>query len=74
MRTRFGVMRCGRTAGTLVPMRMISTCGISRRRDRSQLRRSSFKVSGSPPEISTSRTDGVERMYSIARSKRERLG
>ena len=26
-----GVMRCGRTAGSLVPMRRSSTCGISRR-------------------------------------------
>ena len=34
--------------------------------DSSQFRRSSFSVSGSPPDIRTSRTVGVDRMYSMA--------
>ena len=53
-----GVIRCGSTAGILVPMRTNSTCGICRSRVRIQSSRSSLRASGSPPEMSTSRIAG----------------
>ena len=58
MRHSCGVIRCGSTAGILVPMRTNSTCGIARRWLRIQSSRSSLKASGSPPEMSTSRIVG----------------
>ena len=54
-----GVIRCGSTAGILVPMRMNSMCGIARSWPRIQSSLSSPRASGSPPEISTSRICGV---------------
>ena len=57
-----GVMRCGSVTGTREPKRMISRCGISRRRFRSSSMRVVENVSGSPPEMITSRIAGVRRM------------
>ena len=55
-------MRMGSTTGTREPMRMISTCGIARTAAMISSSRSVDRVSGSPPEMSTSRMAGVRRM------------
>ena len=55
-------MRIGSTTGTRVPMRTISTCGIARSALMISSRRAVESVSGSPPEMSTSRMAGVRRM------------
>ena len=55
-------MRIGRHTGTRVPMRTMSTCWIARTDDTSHSSLSVESVSGSPPEISTSRICGVRRM------------
>jgi len=57
-----GVMRCGQTTGMRDPRRTISTCGISVTFCSSHSRRSSDRVSGSPPLSRTSRTSGLRRM------------
>ena len=53
------VTRMGMKTGTREPMRMISMCGISRRRLSSSSSSLGASTSGSPPESSTSRTCGV---------------
>ena len=58
MRTSAGVTRWGSTAGTLVPMRMISTWGIILSRESTRSSWSSASSSGSPPDRSTSRMAG----------------
>ena len=60
--TSAGVMRWGITTGTLVPMRTNCTWGIERSSPSSQSSLSSERVSGSPPDSSTSRICGVRRM------------
>ena len=54
-------MRWGCTTGCFEPIRMNSTCGICRSRDRIHSRRSSSRLRGSPPDRSTSRMTGVRR-------------
>ena len=56
---RAGVIRCGSTAGILVPMRTNSRCGIARKLPRIQSSFSSLRARGSPPLMSTSRIVGV---------------
>ena len=65
----------GMKTGTRLPMRMISMCGISRRRRSSSSSSLGARVSGSPPESSTSRTWGVCLRYSIciSNSLREKV-
>ncbi len=55
-------IRCGRNTGTREPIRMISTCGISRRPRIADSSSFGASVRPSPPEISTSRICGVRRM------------
>ena len=70
-RTRSRVIRCGSTAGILVPIRTNSMCGIDRKRPRIQSSLSSLSASGSPPEISTSRTVG--RFFQVAEDRFQTL-
>ena len=64
MATSFSVTRCGRTHGTRVPMRMISMCGTARTALTIASSLRSLSISGSPPEMTTSRSSEWFRMYS----------
>src|SRR5262249_45269344 len=66
-------IRIGRHTGTRVPMRIISTCGISAMLASSSSNLASDNSRGSPPDTSTSRISGWDRMYSIAERSSVRL-
>ena len=61
MLTSSSSMRMGSATGTRVPMRTMSTCSMARTLDTIHSSLSVDSVSGSPPEMSTSRICGVRR-------------